>query len=110
MIYLASPYWHADPAIRNQRFRAACRAAAALLREGTAVFSPVVYGHTLTAYGIPGGWDFWHRHDGEHIARCDEVMVLRLEGWRTSEGVQAELAIAAALNKPVRHIDPAAEG
>lgn len=110
MIYLASPYWHPDPSIRNQRFRAACRVTAALLREGQVVFSPVVYGHTLTARGLPGGWDFWQRHDREHLGHCSQVLVLMLDGWRESEGVQAELAIAAALGKPVRYVDPANEG
>ena len=32
-------------------------------------------------------------------------MVLRLDGWRDSEGVQAELDAAAALGKPVRYLD-----
>ncbi|GIW55540.1 MAG: hypothetical protein KatS3mg082_1944 [Nitrospiraceae bacterium] len=34
MIYLASPYSHPDPAVREERFHAACRAAAALLLAG----------------------------------------------------------------------------
>lgn len=105
MIYLASPYWHADPAVRNQRFRAACRATADMIRDGLTVFSPVVYGHALTAWGLPGGWSFWEPHDNEHLAHCEEVVVLRLDGWRDSEGVQAELDAAAALGKPVRFID-----
>jgi hypothetical protein len=31
MIYLASPYSHPDPLVREQRFRDACRATASLL-------------------------------------------------------------------------------
>ncbi|HUE74780.1 MAG TPA: DUF1937 family protein [Pirellulaceae bacterium] len=54
MIYLASPYWHSDPAVRNQRFRAACRATAEMIRQGTTVFSPVVYGHALVGEGLAG--------------------------------------------------------
>jgi len=34
MIYLASPYSHPDPAVRAERYRAACRATAALLLAG----------------------------------------------------------------------------
>ncbi len=34
MIYLASPYSHPDPAVREQRFRAAGDTAAALIRAG----------------------------------------------------------------------------
>ena len=104
MIYLASPYWHADPSIRNQRFRATCRVTAELICEGLTVFSPIVYGHALTAHGLPGGWEFWQRHDRQHLAHCAEVLVLMLDGWRESEGVQAELELAAALGKPVRYM------
>jgi hypothetical protein len=32
---------------------------------------------------------------------CDEVAVLMLDGWRESIGVQAEIAIARELCKPV---------
>ena len=52
-----------------------------------------------------GGWSFWEPHDNEHLAHCEEVVVLRLDGWRESEGVQAELDAAAALGKPVRYLD-----
>jgi hypothetical protein len=43
MIYLASPYSHPDRAVREERFRGACRATAALLRSGHAVFSPIAH-------------------------------------------------------------------
>jgi nucleoside 2-deoxyribosyltransferase len=107
MIYLASPYWHADPTIRNQRFRAACRAVAQMIRQGVTVFSPVVYGHALVGEGLPGDWSFWQRHDGEYLTRCDEVVVLQIDGWEESEGVREELRLAAAIGKSVRYLAPA---
>jgi hypothetical protein len=54
VIYLASPYSHPNPAVREQRFQAACQAAAALLRSGQAVFAPIVHSHPLVAYGLLG--------------------------------------------------------
>lgn len=101
MIYLVSPYSDPDLAVRQQRFEAACAATAALLRAGHRVISPVVYGHPLTQFGLPGGWSFWERHARWHLERCDEVVVLMLDGWNESEGVQAEIAIAAELEKVV---------
>ncbi len=106
MIYLASPYSNPDPAIREQRFRAACRAAAALLRVGHAVFSPIAYSHALVEHGLPGGWSFWEHHDRELLARCDEVIVLQLDGWIESVGVQAEIALARGLGKPLHFVEP----
>jgi nucleoside 2-deoxyribosyltransferase len=105
MIYLASPYSHPHPQVREARFESACRATAGLVRTGHVVFSPIIHGHPLTRYGLPSDWPYWEPHDREHLSRCDEVVVLRLEGWRESEGIQGELAIAAALGKPVRYID-----
>lgn len=104
--YLASPYSHLDPAVREERYQAACRAAAALLRAGRLVFSPIAHSHPLVAYGLPADWSFWQRYDRELLARCDEVLVLMLAGWRESVGVQEEIRIARELGKPVRYLAP----
>ena len=53
MIYLASPCSHPDPAVREQRYQAACRAVAALLHERRLVFSPIVNGHPLGETASP---------------------------------------------------------
>ena len=106
MIYLASPYSHPDPAIRKLRFRAACKAAAALIRAGATVYSPIVHSHPLEAYGLPTDWKFWERIDREHLARCDDVVVLKLAGWDRSIGVQAEIAIARERHMPIRFAEP----
>jgi nucleoside 2-deoxyribosyltransferase len=106
MIYLASPYSHPDAAVREQRFRSACQAAARLMRNGEVVFSPIAHGHPIALHGLPTDWRFWERHDREQLNRCDEVVVLTLDGWRESEGVQAEIRIAGELGKPVRYLMP----
>lgn len=106
MIYLASPYSSRDSMLREQRFRDACRTAAKLLSEGQAVFSPIVHGHPLVEYGLPPNWPFWERFDRDHLVRCDEVVVLMLDGWRESAGVAAEIRIAGELGKPVRYLAP----
>ncbi len=105
MIYLASPYTHANPIIREQRFRAACRATAALIKAGAVVFSPIAHSHALAEHGLPTDWRFWERFDRAYLARCDQLVVLMLEGWKASVGVQAEIAIARELGKPVSYLD-----
>jgi hypothetical protein len=104
VIYLASPYSHPDPAVREQRFREACRAAAMLLRAGHAVFSPIANTHPLVEYGLPTDWSFWEWHDREHLARCDGVVVLLLDGWEESVGVRQEIRIARTMGKPVQYL------
>jgi nucleoside 2-deoxyribosyltransferase len=110
MIYLASPYSHANPSIREQRYLAACRATATLIRAGQVVFSPVVHSHPLVAFGLPTAWAAWERIDRAFLERCDEVAVLMLDGWDQSVGVRAELRIARELGKPVRFLEVDATG
>lgn len=106
MIYLASPYSSLDPEVRQQRFHEACRATAALLRQGQSVYSPIAYTHPLAEHGLPSDWSFWEKYDREYLAQCDEVVVLTLDGWETSVGVQEEIRIARELDKPVRYLAP----
>ncbi len=106
MIYLASPYSHPDPTVRERRFREACRAAAQFMRTGQAVFSPIAHGHCICTYGLPTDWRFWEPFDRHQLARCDEVVVLTLDGWRESVGVQSEIRIAAEYGIPVRYVAP----
>ena len=104
MIYLVSPYTHADPRVREERFRAACQATAELMRAGQPTLSPVMFGHLLTEYNLPGDWSFWAPFATEYLQRCDEVVVLMLDGWQESVGVQAEIRIAEANGTPVRYV------
>jgi nucleoside 2-deoxyribosyltransferase len=110
MIYLASPYSHPDPMVREQRFLAACRATVTLIRAGEVVFSPIVHSHALVEFELPTAWSFWERIDRAHMERCDEVVVLMLDGWAQSVGVREELRIARELGKPVRFLEVDATG
>ncbi len=106
MIYLASPYSDASAPVREARYHAACRQAAEMLRCGIPVFSPVAYTHGIASHGLPLGWDFWERMDRIFLEMCSEVWVLTLDGWQESRGVQAEIALAQALGKPVLYVEP----
>lgn len=110
MIYLASPYSHPEVVVRERRFREACQAVVTLLASGLTVFSPIVHGHPLVDHGLPTDWPFWERFDRDHLVRCDEVVVLMLDGWRESIGVAAEIRIAGELGKPVWYLAPDATG
>ena len=109
MIYLASPYSHPDPEIRTYRFHAACSAAARLMRRGHVVFSPIAHGHPLAQHGVPTDWAYWKRQLSVYLGRCDELVVLTIDGWRESIGVSAEILIAQTLSLPVRYLAPAGD-
>jgi len=106
VIYLASPYSHPDPEIREQRFQAACKFAAEMLRQGIHVFSAIAHTHPIALYGLPKGWDFWEPYDRALMGLCDEIIVIRIEGWKESKGVAAEVEIAKAFGMPITYMDP----
>lgn len=105
MIYLASPYSHPEPAIREQRYRDACQAAARLMSQGELVFSPIAHSHGIAAAGIEGDWKSWSKFDQWFLDRCSSVVVLTSPGWEESKGIKSELVIAERLDLPVSYWD-----
>lgn len=107
MIYLASPYSHPDPAVREARFQAVCRVASRLARGGLILFSPIAHSHPIAlAGGLPGDWEFWREFGRRMIQACDEVWIVKLPGWDASTGIKAEIDIGQELGRPVIYIEP----
>lgn len=105
MIYLARPYSHPDSTVRDARYLEACRATAKLVRSGRVVFTPIVLTHPLMQFDLPSDWSYWERFDCEHLRRCTELVVLKLDGWWESRGVQAEIDLALEMDLPIRYLD-----
>ena len=55
-------------------------------------------------FGLPPDWSFWARQDEAHLRRCNQVLVLPVDGWKESQGVQAEIEIAKWLGIPVSYV------
>lgn len=107
MIYLASPYSHPTPAVKEQRFQGVLKAAADLMAQGEIVFSPIAHCHPIAVtFGVPGNWEYWEKYDKAFIEVCDRFIILKLEGWETSVGVEAERKYAASLGKNIEFIMP----
>jgi len=104
MIYLASPYSHPKEEVRTMRFNRAVDAVIALHRQGKFVFSPIVHSHPLALCGLGGTWKDWAAWDEAFMRRCSSVLVLQLDGWQHSVGVQAEIEMAARLGKMVAYL------
>lgn len=96
MLYLSSPYSHPDPAVRQSRYEAACRATATLMRHKLLVFSPIVYSHPLVAdWGVEDTHKWWLRFDAHILfTATSRLLVLQLDGWEESEGVANEIGMA----------------
>lgn len=108
-IYLASPYSHADPAVRQQRFEAACKKAAEYLNEGQAVFAPIPHSHPIADHMEDAkrmDFDIWMQADLPILRYATELHVLCLDGWRESRGVTREIEYADLLGIPVKRVYP----
>ena len=93
IIYLACPYTHPDPVIRNDRAELASLAAANIM-EGFkhAVYSPITHGHRVHEHlQRKGDHAFWMNQCLPILHRCEELWLLPLEGWDKSRGVEDEL-------------------
>ena len=106
-IYLACPYSHHVKAVRNDRFRIACRKAAELMQQGHIVFSPISHSHPIADY-IENHTDhnFWMNQDLHFLEWCDELWILDIDdgAWMLSDGVKTEKNFAERLGKPVKMV------
>ena len=105
LIYLASPYSHHDAAVRQLRFEIVSRVAARLMSGGLHVFSPISHTHPIAEYGsLPLGWDFWEQYDRAIMGVCSRMIVLMLDGWEQSRGVQAEVSLAVEFGLDIEYM------
>jgi len=104
MIYLASPYSHPDPAVRQRRFELACAAAAHRMESGLIVYSPIAHSHPIEQFmDQQQSHEFWMRQCVAMLKRAESLVVLTLPGWEASKGVGLEINIARALNMDVTY-------
>ena len=107
IIYLAIPYSHPDPAVREARFMMANMAAARLIERGEYVFSPISQMHPIALVGnLPLGWEYWQGYDREVLEACGKLIVIMAEGWRDSTGVAGEMDIAMEYGISIEYMDP----
>lgn len=97
--YLASPYSLFPD--KGAAAHIAARAAAHLMRNGEVVYSPIVHGHAVATHGLPLDWEFWKAQCQPFVALADKLVVLEMDGWRESTGVQWEIGEFRRAGKPV---------
>ena len=114
MVYLASPYSHADKAVEEARFLAAVKACGWLMNNIPDVqmfYSPIAHTHPIAVNCVmPGDWLFWMNCDKAVLSRCSEIWVFCIPGWTTSTGVTAERKIAEEYGLTTKFVIPMADG
>lgn len=109
MIYLASPYSHNNKMIEYQRYWKITQVAASLHSTYKHAFIlPITQSKILCDIKpeLGGSFEKWAERDLEFILRCDEVWVVKMEGWKESVGVQAEIRFAKDIEKVIRYVHP----
>lgn len=110
MIYLASPYKHADAAVEASRYHGALEAASLLFSCGHEVFSPIAHSHNIHLVS-PRTHDAWLKTDRLVIESnlITSVCILTMPGWQRSSGIAFEHVIATLVGKAVTQISRDAE-
>jgi hypothetical protein len=106
--YLASPFSSPEPEVKIARYQAAMDATAWLLSRRIWTYSPIVHCYQLALdHVLPDDFEFWHDYNFATLAHCDSLLVLAIDGWKDSKGVQGEIAEAERLDLPIKLLTPA---
>ncbi len=104
-VYVASPYWHADPDVRAERVNTAALTTLSLINAGVFAYSPVVHSKLLVDVAIAHDEEpseaVWRAHGLGMIASFSVLLVLEMDGTSLSTGVSAEVETARKRSIPV---------
>jgi hypothetical protein len=68
--------------------------------------APMVQDYQILKYmDVTATWEDWGKHCRALIERCDEVWVLKFEGWDSSVGVAGEIECGVYHGKPIAFLE-----
>ena len=106
IIYIASPYSHLEKHVRDLRYLQVTDYVANLVIDGNIAFSPITFGHILSEHkDIPTDFKFWESFCLTFLDRCNEMYILKIDGWDKSEGIKAEIDYCLKKSIPIKYID-----
>jgi len=103
LIYLATPF-RSHPRGTETAWEDARRAAAALVRSGLTVYSPVVHCAPIADINNSTHDAAWLDYQEPFLAACDELIVVMMPGFAESAGILHEVAYFTSAGKPVRYL------
>lgn len=104
--YVATPY-SKFPDGAEAAYHSACLAAGSLIARGLKVFCPIAHSHPIAeCSSLPlDDYDIWLPLDEPFMEAAHGLIVVKMQGWRTSHGVTHEIAHFKAKGKPVMYLD-----
>lgn len=115
MIYVASPYTFKHPEqatqqmVQARRYLEVTEAIGKLQDEYDFAFiGPITQSHHTVKAMSNKDTTFrnWAKRDFTYISRCDEVWVIKMEGWSESVGVLSEIDFATKHGIPIKYLSP----
>lgn len=104
--FVSSPYSHEDKEIEKLRFEQVSKYVANLVADGRVAFSPITYGHVLCGLqDMPSDFEFWNNFCYTFLGKSTKMIVLKLDGWLESTGVQGEIEFAKKHNIPIAYVE-----
>lgn len=96
LIYLGSPYTHADNKIRKKRAEIVSKAAMYFIENGVMVYCPIAESIELAKHSTFTNttWEFWREKDLTILNLCKELYICSIDGWKDSIGLRAEIKYA----------------
>lgn len=111
-VYLASPYSQyrknrlGEPDL-DAAFESVTIAAALLVEAGVPVYCPITHSHPIAELGglDPLDYEIWKKLDAPLVNAASGCLVLMLDGWQESVGVQHEISEFRKAGKPILYLD-----
>ena len=105
LIYVACPYSHIDPEVVLHRFNTVNKVTGLIIETFRSIipFSPITYTHQFDKLITEQDW---YAFDLDFLYRCDALLVLQLDGWEESYGVQLEIREAKKKGLPILYATP----
>jgi nucleoside 2-deoxyribosyltransferase len=104
LFYLASPY-SKFPGGTEMAAAIVAQNAALLLDAGIHVFCPITHSHDVSRFVRNNTHEMWMSLDEKFMRMCDAMIVLEMDGWEASIGVQAEIDWFTKNHKPVVYME-----
>lgn len=100
--YLASPYSHPDPEVREQRAIAVNDFSGKLLAAGVHVYATIWMTHRAAVHhDLPKDHLFWLAFNKAFIDPSAGIIVCDIPGWQDSKGCQQEIEYCKSISKPL---------
>lgn len=106
--FISSPYSGTDEEC-EERARITAEVCGKLLRRDYHVISPAVHSHTITkavSFTTEERRSLILDFGLSLLRKASGMIVLEIDGWEKSFGVQAEIALCQELSIPVKYLNP----